>query len=215
MSTKCGACGKTAYPLESLQAGNSTYHKLCFKCEVCKSTLNVKNYKAREGHIYCHTHLPQEKATQVADSVLTKHATAAPKLNTQVGVSKGTGEKPNVGLDTVTTQSALKAPKREVEKGAQKGTDAQHSAHDTLLTQHALKAPKVNLEKGIQKGAGEGGSMYGADATFMVAASNAPKLSTEKGIRIADPSTAPETSEVVNQDGGYDEQPQEEEQYDE
>ena len=32
MSAKCGSCGKTAYPMESLQASGATFHKLCFKC---------------------------------------------------------------------------------------------------------------------------------------------------------------------------------------
>merc|ERR1711974_396321 len=213
MSAKCATCGKTAYPLESVSAAGQTYHKLCFKCDVCKCTLNVKNFKAREGKIYCHTHLPTEKHTQVADSVLTKHATAAPKLNTQVGVSKGTGEKPNVGMDTVVTQTALKAPKKDVQVGVSKGTgEKPNIGVDTIATQSAFKAPKKDIERGIQKGTGEQ-SNYGADATYIVAAKNAPKLTTQAGIRLADASTTPEAAEIVNagaNDGAYQEEAQEE-----
>ena len=31
-TAKCGVCGKTAYPLESVVALEKTYHKGCFKC---------------------------------------------------------------------------------------------------------------------------------------------------------------------------------------
>jgi len=182
MSAKCATCGKTAYPLESVSAAGQTYHKLCFKCDVCKCTLNVKNFKAREGKIYCHTHLPTEKHTQVADSVLTKHATAAPKLNTQVGVSKGTGEKPNVGMDTVVTQTALKAPKKDVQVGVSKGTgEKPNIGVDTIATQSALKAPKKDVEKGAQKGTD---AHHSANDTILTQhALKAPKKDIERGIQ--------------------------------
>jgi len=76
---KCEACGKTAYPLESVTALEKTFHKACFKCVVCKSTLNLKNFKGYEGQIYCLTHTPKPKATSVTDSVATKAALNAPK----------------------------------------------------------------------------------------------------------------------------------------
>jgi hypothetical protein len=85
---KCEICGKTAYPLESLTALEKTYHKLCFKCSVCGTTLNLKNFKGFEGKIYCHTHTPKVKHTQVADSVAIKHATSTPKKEVLKGVHK-------------------------------------------------------------------------------------------------------------------------------
>jgi len=76
---KCEACQKTAYPLESVTALEKTYHKSCFKCEVCKTTLNLKNFKGYEGKIYCLTHTPKPKATTVTDTVAMKSALNAPK----------------------------------------------------------------------------------------------------------------------------------------
>jgi len=76
---KCEACGKTAYPLESVTALEKTYHKGCFKCVVCKTTLNLKNFKGFEGQVYCGTHTPTVKATAVVDSVQLKAALNAPK----------------------------------------------------------------------------------------------------------------------------------------
>eukprot|EP01116_Phalansterium_solitarium_P002412 TRINITY_DN1241_c0_g1_i1.p1 TRINITY_DN1241_c0_g1~~TRINITY_DN1241_c0_g1_i1.p1 ORF type:complete len:217 (-),score=47.40 TRINITY_DN1241_c0_g1_i1:113-763(-) len=76
---KCEACGKTAYPLESVTALEKTFHKACFKCTTCKMTLNLKNFKGYEGLIYCVPHTPTPKATAVADSVAVKAALNAPK----------------------------------------------------------------------------------------------------------------------------------------
>ncbi|KAL0663973.1 hypothetical protein Bca4012_100810 [Brassica carinata] len=38
---KCRACEKTLYPMELLSADGVPFHKFCFKCFHCKSTLQV------------------------------------------------------------------------------------------------------------------------------------------------------------------------------
>nr|VDD29413.1 unnamed protein product [Brassica oleracea] len=38
---KCRACEKTVYPMELLSADGVPFHKSCFKCFHCKSTLQV------------------------------------------------------------------------------------------------------------------------------------------------------------------------------
>mmetsp|Transcript_730 Transcript_730/g.909 ORF Transcript_730/g.909 Transcript_730/m.909 type:complete len:199 (-) Transcript_730:62-658(-) len=84
----CKACGKTAYPLESLQAGDDTYHKGCFKCAKCNIKLNLKTFKKHSQKIWCNTCTPKEKHTQVPDSVVTKTALSAPKTDKAKGVHK-------------------------------------------------------------------------------------------------------------------------------
>lgn len=88
MSSKCTACGKTAYPLESVTAQDKVYHKACFKCETCKTTLNLKNFKAFEGKIYCNTHTPKVKGVVITETVAMKSALNAPKKDKQSGVHK-------------------------------------------------------------------------------------------------------------------------------
>jgi cysteine/glycine-rich protein len=39
--SKCDICAKTAYPLESVNAIEKTYHKTCFKCTVLDSPWRV------------------------------------------------------------------------------------------------------------------------------------------------------------------------------
>jgi len=87
---KCDVCGKTAYPLESVTANEKTYHKLCFKCSICQTTLSLKNFKGFEGKIYCLTHTPKVKAGPIgSDSVTMKTALTAPKKESGVrGIHK-------------------------------------------------------------------------------------------------------------------------------
>jgi hypothetical protein len=38
---KCASCGRTVYPVEELAADGRVYHRPCFRCHHCKSTLQV------------------------------------------------------------------------------------------------------------------------------------------------------------------------------
>eukprot|EP00211_Chloroparvula_japonica_P019516 CAMPEP_0119121026 /NCGR_PEP_ID=MMETSP1310-20130426/1831_1 /TAXON_ID=464262 /ORGANISM="Genus nov. species nov., Strain RCC2339" /LENGTH=68 /DNA_ID=CAMNT_0007110557 /DNA_START=83 /DNA_END=289 /DNA_ORIENTATION=+ len=60
---KCAVCGKTAYKLEAVKAADNVYHKWCFKCDECKITLNLKNFKARQGKVYCDAHTPVDRTS--------------------------------------------------------------------------------------------------------------------------------------------------------
>jgi len=150
-AAKCAVCGKTAYPLESLTALEKTYHKICFKCDVCKMALNIKNYKGVDGKVYCATHTPVDRSSTGSDSLQTKTALAAPKKVAEgLGTAqKGTGETPNCGLDSVVTKTALNAPKKVAEGlgTAQKGTgETPNVGLDSVATKSALTAPKVKAE---------------------------------------------------------------------
>eukprot|EP01110_Echinostelium_bisporum_P012242 TRINITY_DN660_c0_g1_i6.p1 TRINITY_DN660_c0_g1~~TRINITY_DN660_c0_g1_i6.p1 ORF type:complete len:223 (+),score=129.12 TRINITY_DN660_c0_g1_i6:53-721(+) len=123
---KCANCNKTAYPLESVTALDKAYHKGCFKCSVCNTILNLKNFKGVDGKIYCATHTPKPSSTAVADSLAVKQALNAPKKTAEglSKVSKTDVKAIGTGLDSVTTANALKAPKKVAEgaRGVQKGT---------------------------------------------------------------------------------------------
>lgn len=66
---KCGVCAKTVYPMELVTAAGKSFHKFCFKCEKCKTTLNLKNFKAHDGKIWCTVHYPpaQTKITSFSN----------------------------------------------------------------------------------------------------------------------------------------------------
>jgi len=103
---KCANCGKTVYPIESLSAADLIWHKGCFRCQEDKCTvqLNLANFKAVGGKVYCQKHVPMPKLTQTtADgSLVMATALAAPKTQKASGVQKtnrmtfGPGELPTM-----------------------------------------------------------------------------------------------------------------------
>jgi hypothetical protein len=79
----CGKCEKTVYPEEAIEGAGKKWHKgLCFRCHDpsgCSITLDLKNFFAFEGKVYCKNHVPKPKATTIADDVMTEHVRNAPK----------------------------------------------------------------------------------------------------------------------------------------
>eukprot|EP00842_Homolaphlyctis_polyrhiza_P000716 jgi/Hompol1/1645/HPOL_001500-RA len=144
-SQPCGKCQKTVYPTEKMEAAGHWWHKACFKCndEQCGITLNLKNFKAHEGAIFCEKHVPMPTHTQVADSVAVVHALHAPKKAAE-GLHKaqlGTGETPSYGLDTISVQHALTAPKKVMENlGNVKKGDPALAGNSLTGSQEGLNA---------------------------------------------------------------------------
>ncbi|KAJ4962489.1 hypothetical protein NE237_022428 [Protea cynaroides] len=56
---KCMACDKTVYLVDQLTADNRIFHKACFRCHHCRSTLKLGNYNSFEGVLYCRPHFDQ------------------------------------------------------------------------------------------------------------------------------------------------------------
>ncbi|KAL9239582.1 hypothetical protein vseg_013891 [Gypsophila vaccaria] len=56
---KCKACDKTVYLVDQLTADSKVYHRACFRCHHCKSTLKLHNYSSFEGVLYCKPHFDQ------------------------------------------------------------------------------------------------------------------------------------------------------------
>ncbi|KAJ1342510.1 hypothetical protein BSLG_002952 [Batrachochytrium salamandrivorans] len=124
MQEPCGKCAKTVYSNEKLEAAGKWFHKL-----------NLKNFKADQGHVWCEKHVPKPQHTAVTDSVSVVHALHAPKKASE-GLHKaqvGTGETPAYGLETISVQHALAAPKKPIENiGNVKKDDAGHGSHEVL-----------------------------------------------------------------------------------
>lgn len=125
-AAKCAICGKTAYPLESINAADKVYHKACFKCASCRITLNVNSFLAHDGKVYCKLHVPKASATAVTDTVALRQAKAAPRRTAEGlgNVQKGTGDRPTAVTDSVAMRQAKAAPHRTAEGlgTVQKGT---------------------------------------------------------------------------------------------
>ena len=211
-NASCSRCGKTAYPLESLTALGTVFHKGCFKCVVCNMSLNLKNFKGFEGKIYCVVHTPNVKATAVADDSHVTQALNAPKRNTTEGargVQKGTGDKANFGIDSLATKNAMNAPKAKSEGlgNVQKGTgDRTNYGVESLHLQSALNAPKAKAEGlgNVQKGTGEAPA---AAPVFGAELGGAPAPAPAQHSAPAHHEPAQEQhSGYEEQQGGYEEQ---------
>ncbi|KAM6184568.1 F-actin-monooxygenase MICAL1 [Rhynchocyon petersi] len=57
----CALCGGHLYLLERVCADGSFFHRSCFRCHTCESTLWPSGYGRHpgDGHLYCFQHLPQ------------------------------------------------------------------------------------------------------------------------------------------------------------
>jgi len=57
-TTKCHGCN---FPIEAgdrwVEALNNNYHSQCFKCAICKKSLEGKNFYVRKGAAVCKEHI--------------------------------------------------------------------------------------------------------------------------------------------------------------
>ncbi|XP_067332387.1 LIM and SH3 domain protein 1 isoform X1 [Channa argus] len=76
--------GSAAATETSLYINTHYWHKGCFSCEVCKMTLNMKNYKGFEKKPYCNAHYPKTNFTCVADTPENLRLKQQSKMQSQV-----------------------------------------------------------------------------------------------------------------------------------
>nr|XP_020461111.1 LIM and SH3 domain protein 1 [Monopterus albus] len=84
MNPVCSRCNQIVYPTEKVNCLDKCWHKRCFSCEVCKMTLNMKNYKGFEKRPYCNAHYPKTQFTCVADTPENLRLKQQSKMQSQV-----------------------------------------------------------------------------------------------------------------------------------
>ncbi|XP_059413887.1 LIM and SH3 domain protein 1-like [Carassius carassius] len=84
MNPLCSRCDRVVYPTEKVNCLDKYWHKGCFSCEVCKMTLNMKNYKGFEKRPYCNAHYPKTSFTSVADTPENLRLKQQSKMQSQV-----------------------------------------------------------------------------------------------------------------------------------
>ncbi|KAM4598449.1 LIM and SH3 domain protein 1-like isoform 2-T2 [Polymixia lowei] len=84
MNPLCGRCNRVVYPTEKVNCLDKYWHKGCFSCEICKMTLNMKNYKGFEKRPYCNAHYPKTHFTCVADTPENIRLKQQTKMQSQV-----------------------------------------------------------------------------------------------------------------------------------
>ncbi|KAJ8277016.1 hypothetical protein GJAV_G00070490 [Gymnothorax javanicus] len=101
MNPLCARCGKIVYPTEKVNCLDKNWHKGCFHCEVCKMTLNMKNYKGYEKKPYCNMHYPKQSFTIVADTPENLRLKQQSELQSQVKYKKDFEESKGRGFSIV------------------------------------------------------------------------------------------------------------------
>ncbi|XP_028289843.1 nebulette isoform X2 [Gouania willdenowi] len=88
MNPQCARCGKIVYPTEKVRCLDKNWHKGCFHCEVCRMTLNMKNYKGYDKKPYCSAHYPKTSFTTVTDTPENLRLKQQSELQSQVKYKK-------------------------------------------------------------------------------------------------------------------------------
>ncbi|XP_062297300.1 nebulette isoform X2 [Scomber scombrus] len=101
MNPQCARCGKIVYPTEKVSCLDKNWHKGCFHCEVCKMTLNMKNYKGYDKKPYCNAHYPKTSFTIVADTPENLRLRQQSELQSQVKYKKDFEESKGRGFSIV------------------------------------------------------------------------------------------------------------------
>jgi len=61
-SERCPSCTKRVYPTEKILIDGIAWHRGCFKCTTCGSTLKPTSGAQYKGKYYCKSHVPVERS---------------------------------------------------------------------------------------------------------------------------------------------------------
>ncbi|XP_010145044.1 PREDICTED: protein-methionine sulfoxide oxidase MICAL2 [Eurypyga helias] len=98
----CYFCKKRVYVMERLSAEGHFFHRECFKCEICSTTLRLGIYAfdVEEGKFYCKPHFTHCKMS-------TKHRKRRATLQSQGKEATGSWKKEEAKPTETTTESTL------------------------------------------------------------------------------------------------------------
>ncbi|XP_034045483.1 LIM and SH3 domain protein 1 [Thalassophryne amazonica] len=112
MNPPCGRCNKIVYPTEKVNCLDKYWHKGCFNCEVCKTTLNMKTYKGFDKKPYCSAHYPKTTFTAVPDTPENLRLKEATKNQSQVAYKEDFVKNKGRGFSTVNETPELQRLKK-------------------------------------------------------------------------------------------------------
>ncbi|XP_075936548.1 LIM and SH3 domain protein 1-like isoform X4 [Anarhichas minor] len=116
MNPQCARCGKIVYPTEKVSCLDKNWHKGCFHCEVCKMTLNMKNYKGYDKKPYCNAHYPKTTFTIVTDTPENLRLRQQSELQSQVRYKKDFEESKGRGFSIVSDTPEMQRLRRTQEQ---------------------------------------------------------------------------------------------------
>mmetsp|Transcript_20233 Transcript_20233/g.56948 ORF Transcript_20233/g.56948 Transcript_20233/m.56948 type:complete len:175 (+) Transcript_20233:169-693(+) len=170
---KCSVCKKSVYPMERVRVNDKDWHKWCFKCSVCKTKLELRSMKDKDGEIYCNNCVPKLKASQAADRMDMTNAKEAgtirkeaSSVNQQVR-GELAGQASKEGTDSMGIGKALNTPRIDLVNEQKRGELAGQGGKldsESMQMKKAREAPKVDLVnqqvRGELAGQGQSGINY-------------------------------------------------------
>ncbi|XP_067824892.1 LIM and SH3 domain protein 1 [Heptranchias perlo] len=210
MNPPCARCKKIVYPTEKVNCLDKFWHKACFQCEICKMTLNMKNYKGYDKKPYCNAHYPKSTFTAVADTPENLRLKKQSKLQSQVQYKEDFEKNKGKGFSAVANTPELERIKKnqelvsnikyheEFEKS--KGTSAaggeRRNSHDTPKYR-----PEPEMHRGFQPQAPSQQEPQPQVYTPPPSTPSAPPPSSGKRFRAVYDYAAADDDEVSFQDG--------------
>lgn len=94
----CEACGKSAFPIESVDIDGKKWHKSCFKCVECSVALTLSSFVKADGKLYCRRDVPKDAPGALRSSSSAKKASAST---------------PDSTVETTTVETTTPSPVKE------------------------------------------------------------------------------------------------------
>jgi len=158
---KCAVCEKTVYTLEKLVAEKVLYHKNCFRCSVCKKVLDLANFSALDGSLFCKPHLKQKFLEKGRydfgenSKMISGDAAAAAIMEKNRGstIKRSNSSKPEGFIPTGMSQSASQqnlassTSNRDLAATAADPSTAEDDQHSSNVTEKQQKPQEQQPEK--------------------------------------------------------------------
>ncbi|KPP64560.1 lim and sh3 domain protein 1-like [Scleropages formosus] len=201
MNPLCSRCNRVVYPTEKVNCLDKYWHKGCFSCEVCKMTLNMKNYKGFEKRPYCNAHYPKTTFTSVADTPENLRLKQQSKMQSQVLYKEEFEKNKGKGFSVVADTPEMQRIKRTQDQISNVGPVAPLAAAlNPPLSSAAIKYHE-EFEKSRMGGEAASSQPHNPPPEPMRQPAAAPPPSGGKRYRAMYDYTAADEDEVSFQDG--------------
>jgi len=175
MSETCGRCSKAVYPQEKIAYDNVAYHKSCFKCLQCTSTITTATSVAKmEGNIYCKNCFKKnfrEKGSY--NTILTKESSISPTSSEPSSPAPTTQTTSSSAAPVVVVTSASASPDPWLAQ-AQRDMVARASVSEAPKPVSVAPAPKVEEVVPVVEAIPEDSLPASNDDSFVMVDSNTP-----------------------------------------
>ncbi|KAL4617717.1 LIM and SH3 domain protein 1-like [Arapaima gigas] len=199
MNPVCSRCDKVVYPTEKINCLDKFWHKGCFSCEVCKMTLNMKNYKGFEKKPYCNAHYPKTSFTSVADTPENLRLKQQSKMQSQVLYKEEFEKNKGKGFSVVSDTPELQRVKKTQD---QISNIKYHEEFEKTKMAGEMLSPKSNTYPAFHQQSGDPESnQYNAGSEPQRHSASAPPPGAGKRYRAVYDYAAADEDEISFQDG--------------